>query len=156
MDGVQAAAAINSQQDVPIVYLTANSDEATLQRAKGTGPFGFLVKPFEERAIQAGIEMALYKHQTDKQIREREQWLSTTLTSIADAVITTDAEGQRHLPQCRRGTALRLDAAPRRWAGPTPKSSTSSMRRRGLAPMDRVAAALQRRRRAAPSATTRC
>ncbi len=93
MDGVQAAAAINSLQDVPIVYLTANSDEATLQRAKGTAPFGFLVKPFEERAIQAGIEMALYKHQTDKQIREREQWLSTTLTSIADAVITTDASG---------------------------------------------------------------
>ncbi len=93
IDGVQAAAAINSQQDVPILYLTANSDEATLQRAKGTAPFGFLVKPFEERAIQAGIEMALYKHQTDKQMREREQWLSTTLTSIADAVITTDAAG---------------------------------------------------------------
>ncbi len=93
MDGVQAAAAINSVQDIPIVYLTANSDEATLQRAKGTAPFGFLVKPFEERAIQAGIEMALYKHQTDKRIREREQWLSTTLSSIADAVITTDAEG---------------------------------------------------------------
>src|ERR1043165_4185342 len=52
MDGVQATAAITSQQDVPIVYLTANSDEATLQRAKATGPFGFLVKPFEERAIQ--------------------------------------------------------------------------------------------------------
>lgn len=94
MDGVQAAAAINSQQDVPIIYLTANSDEATLQRAKGTAPFGFLVKPFEERAIQAGIEMALYKHQTDKQIREREQWLSTTLTSIADAVITTALDGR--------------------------------------------------------------
>jgi two-component system cell cycle sensor histidine kinase/response regulator CckA len=93
MDGVQAAAAISLQQDVPIVYLTANSDEATLQRAKATAPFGFLVKPFEERAIQAGIEMALYKHQTDRKIREREQWLSTTLTSIADAVITTDANG---------------------------------------------------------------
>ena len=94
MDGIQASAAITSQQDVPILYLTANSDEATLQRAKATGPFGFLVKPFEERAIQAGIEMALYKHQTDKRIREREQWLSTTLTSIADAVITTDPEGR--------------------------------------------------------------
>jgi two-component system, cell cycle sensor histidine kinase and response regulator CckA len=93
MDGVQASAAITAQQDVPIVYLTANSDEATLQRAKATGPFGFLVKPFEERAIQAGIEMALYKHQTDRRTREREQWLATTLGSIADAVITTDAQG---------------------------------------------------------------
>ena len=94
LDGVQTATAITSQQDVPIVYLTANSDEATLQRAKATGPFGFLVKPFEERAIQAGIEMALYKHQTEKRTREREQWLATTLGSIADAVITTDAEGR--------------------------------------------------------------
>ncbi len=94
MDGVQAAAAITSIMDVPIVYLTANSDEATLQRAKATGPFGFLVKPFEQRAIQAGIEMAIYKHQTDKRMREREQWLATTLGSIADAVVTTDAEGR--------------------------------------------------------------
>ena len=94
MDGVQAAAAISAQMDIPIVYLTANSDEATLQRAKCTDPFGFLIKPFEERAIQAGIEMALYKHRTDKHIREREQWLSATLKSIADAVITTDAAGR--------------------------------------------------------------
>ncbi len=93
MDGIETSALISSQRDVPIVYLTANSDEATLQRAKATSPFGFLVKPFEERAIQAGIEMALYKHKTDRHIREREQWLSTTLTSIADAVITTDSSG---------------------------------------------------------------
>ena len=94
IDGVEAAAIITAQQKVPVVYLTANSDEATLQRAKVTDPFGFMIKPFEERALHAGIEMALYKHKTDKQIREREQWLATTLTSIADAVITTDREGR--------------------------------------------------------------
>ncbi len=94
MDGVMAAKVINAQQDVPIVYLTANSDEATLQRAKVTDPFGFLIKPFEERSIQAGIEVALYKYKNEKQNREREQWLSTTLRSIADAVVTTDADGK--------------------------------------------------------------
>ena len=93
VDGVEATAAIKAQQDIPVVYLTANSDEATLQRAKVTDPFGFLIKPFEERSIQAGIEMALYKHKTEKRTREREQWLSTTLRSIADAVVTTDAAG---------------------------------------------------------------
>ena len=46
MDGVEAAAQITREQDVPILYLTANSDEATFLRAKGTGPFGFLVKPY--------------------------------------------------------------------------------------------------------------
>ena len=94
MDGVVAAESIKANQDVPIVYLTANSDEATLQRAKVTDPFGFMIKPFEERAIQAGIEVALYKHKAEKQNREREQWLSTTLRSIADAVVTTDANGK--------------------------------------------------------------
>ena len=94
MDGVMAAQTINAQQDVPIVYLTANSDEATLQRAKVTDPFGFLIKPFEERSIQAGIEVALYKHKSEKRNREREQWLSTTLKSIADAVVTTDSAGR--------------------------------------------------------------
>ena len=93
VDGVEATAAIKAQQDIPVVYLTANSDEATLQRAKVTDPFGFLIKPFEERSIQAGIEMALYKHKSERRTREREQWLSTTLRSIADAVITTDAAG---------------------------------------------------------------
>ena len=93
MDGVMAAQTIKDRQDVPIVFLTANSDEATLQRAKVTDPFGFLIKPFEERSIQAGIEVALYKHKTEKKNREREQWLSTTLKSIADAVVTTDASG---------------------------------------------------------------
>ncbi len=94
IDGVQAAATISAQHDVPIVYLTANSDEATMQRAKVTDPFGFMIKPFEERALHAGIEMALYKHKAEKRTREREQWLATTLRSIADAVVTTDAEGQ--------------------------------------------------------------
>ncbi len=94
MDGVMAAQTIKERQDVPIVFLTANSDEATLQRAKVTDPFGFLIKPFEERSIQAGIEVALYKHKTEKKNREREQWLSTTLKSIADAVVTTDAQGK--------------------------------------------------------------
>lgn len=94
IDGVEAATTISAQQDVPIVYLTANSDEATMQRAKVTDPFGFLIKPFEERALHAGIEMALYKHRNERQNREREQWLSTTLKSIADAVITTDREGR--------------------------------------------------------------
>lgn len=93
IDGVQAATAICAQQDVPIVYLTANSDEATMQRAKVTDPFGFMIKPFEERALHAGIELALYKHRTDKQTRAREQWLSTTLGSIAEAVVTTDRAG---------------------------------------------------------------
>lgn len=93
VDGIQAAELIADQHDVPVIYLTAHSDAATLNRAKITGPFGYILKPFEERALATQIELALYKHQADREIREQREWLRVTLTSIGDAVIATDARG---------------------------------------------------------------
>jgi PAS domain S-box-containing protein len=75
------------------VYLTAYTNEETLNRAKLTEPYGYILKPFEARDLATTIEVALYKHQMEQELREREQWLATTLKSIGDAVITTDAEG---------------------------------------------------------------
>ena len=94
IDGVEAADSIHHQFGIPVVYLTAHADEFTLQRAKLTSPLGYILKPFEERELHATVEMALYKHQTDRKQRESERWLATTLMSIGDAVITTD-------PDCR-------------------------------------------------------
>ncbi len=62
MDGIEAAAAILAQVDVPVVYLTAYSDEAILDRAKLTEPFGYLVKPFDRRELCIAIDMAIHKH----------------------------------------------------------------------------------------------
>ncbi len=94
MDGIEAAEAIRRRHDVPVIYLTAHSDAATLARAKLTGPFGYILKPFEERELATQIELALYKHQTDRQLREQREWLRVTLTSIGDAVIATDGAGR--------------------------------------------------------------
>ncbi|MHB0955314.1 MAG: response regulator [Pirellulaceae bacterium] len=94
MDGVAVAEAIRRQQDVPVVYLTAHSDPATLARAKLTGPFGYILKPFDERELAIQIELALYKHQTDRQLQQHREWLRVTLTSIGDGVIATDAAGR--------------------------------------------------------------
>jgi PAS domain S-box-containing protein len=94
LDGIETATAINDKLDIPIVYLTAFTDEKTVKRAKVTEPFGYLIKPFIEKEIQTTIEMALYKHAMEKELRQREQWLSTTLSSIGDGVIATDAEGK--------------------------------------------------------------
>ena len=91
MDGIEAAEAICRQQDVPVVYLTAHSDAATLARAKLTGPFGYVLKPFDERDLATQIEMAFYRHQADRQLRQQRELLRVTLTSIGDAVIATDA-----------------------------------------------------------------
>jgi two-component system cell cycle sensor histidine kinase/response regulator CckA len=93
MDGIGAAQQIRARLNIPVVYLTAYADSNTLQRAKITEPFGYILKPFEERELHTTIEMALYRHKMEKQLKEREQWFSTTLNSIGDAVITTDKKG---------------------------------------------------------------
>jgi PAS domain S-box-containing protein len=93
IDGIEAAARIRNRFQIPIVYLTAYTDAETLNRAKLTEPYGYILKPFEARDLGTTIEIALYKHQMEQQLRERERWLATTLKSIGDAVITTDSEG---------------------------------------------------------------
>ncbi len=93
MDGVEAAEQIRAQSQIPVIYLTAYADEKTLQRAKITEPHGYILKPFQEKELRTTIKMALYKHEMEKKLRESEQWLSTTLKSIGDSVITTDASG---------------------------------------------------------------
>ena len=94
MDGVQAAVAIHARHEIPVLYLTAHADSGTLARAKVTGPFGYVLKPFDERDLLTTVEMALYKFAIDRKLRESERWLSTTLRSIGDAVITTDRDGK--------------------------------------------------------------
>ncbi len=90
MDGIEAAHHISSQLCIPVVYLTAYADDTKLQRALITEPYGYILKPFEEKELHSTIEMALYKHKMEKKLRESEQWLSTTLKSIGDGVIATD------------------------------------------------------------------
>ncbi len=73
MDGVDAAGEIRDTWDIPVVYLTGHSDKATLQRAKRTEPYGYLLKPFDERELLSAIEMALYKHRMEQRLRESEK-----------------------------------------------------------------------------------
>jgi PAS domain S-box-containing protein len=93
-DGILAAMEIKNRMHIPVIYLTAYSDDVTLQRAKVTEPYGYILKPFEERELYTSVEMALYKHQMEKRLRDSEEWLSTILRNIGDAVIATDKEGR--------------------------------------------------------------
>ena len=94
IDGVEATKQIHRQFDIPVVYLTAYSDDSTLERAKLTEPYGYVLKPFDERELYTTIEIALYKYKMEKKLKDNERWLSTTLKSIGDAVITTDIDGK--------------------------------------------------------------
>ncbi len=69
MDGIEAASEIRKFLDIPIIFLTAFSDEETLERAKFTGAYGYIIKPFEEREIRINIEIALYKHKMDEELK---------------------------------------------------------------------------------------
>jgi len=93
MSGIQAADEIRLNYDVPVVYVTAYADEELVDRTKVTEPFGYIIKPFGDNELNTAIEMALYKHKIEKKLRQSEQWFSTTLNSIGDAVITTDKNG---------------------------------------------------------------
>lgn len=69
VDGIEAAQHIRTKQGTPIVYLTANADENTLQQVKVTGPFGYILKPFKEKELRATIEIALSRHQAEVEIQ---------------------------------------------------------------------------------------
>ena len=91
--GVEAAEQIYTNFSIPVVYLTAYADSTTVQQAKKTEPFGYIIKPFEERELQTTIEIALYKYKMQMELKDRERWLSTILKSIGDGVIATNKNG---------------------------------------------------------------
>ncbi len=88
MDGITAAKRIWDQFKIPIIYLSAHGDEKNLTRAKTTSPFGYLLKPFNDRELQITIELALYKKGLEKRVFERDRWYSTILKCLGEAVIT--------------------------------------------------------------------
>lgn len=93
IDGIDAAGIIRSRNDVPVVYLTAYTNEDIIKRAIRTEPFGYITKPFEDSELCRTIEMALFKHRMERRVRESEEWLATTLRSMGEAVVATDREG---------------------------------------------------------------
>ncbi|MBE9176969.1 GAF domain-containing protein [Oculatella sp. LEGE 06141] len=93
IDGVAAAQQIREYFDIPVIYITAHTDDSTLHRAMMSEPFGYIIKPFQEKELQTAIAIALHRHQLEKRLRESEQRLATTLASIGDGAIATDSDG---------------------------------------------------------------
>jgi len=87
MDGTQTARVLRERFNVPVVYLTAHADAATVSRAKLAEPLGYITKPFQEAELHASIEIALHKHREDLKLREQQHLVSSTLRAIAEGVI---------------------------------------------------------------------
>lgn len=93
MDGIETATKIHTFSDVPVIYLTANADEATLERAKVSDAFGYLIKPFEEKELNTTIEMALYKHRMEAKLRESEERFKSLVENSSIGIFRLSLQG---------------------------------------------------------------
>lgn len=93
MDGIDAASAILGDLDIPVIFVSAYSDEQSVIRAKKSTPYGYVLKPFQERELAIAIELAIYKHRTERELASGRELLTRTVAAISDAVVTTDADG---------------------------------------------------------------
>lgn len=94
MDGIDAAAEIKKQFGIPVIYLTAFSDDATIGRAKETDPYGYLVKPFVKETIHSTIQIAAAKKLFDDRIRTSSVWLNRTIQILDRGIVTIDRGGR--------------------------------------------------------------
>ncbi len=94
MDGIEAAGTIRSQYAIPVIYLTAFSDEETLERARPTLPLAYLIKPFVSSDLRAAVELALFRHRVSCIAEQRGRWLDAVVQSMGDAVMTVDRQGK--------------------------------------------------------------
>ncbi len=91
-DGIDIAAEIKNRYDIPVIFITALSDDKTLKRAKETDPYGYISKPYEMKDLKGTIEFVINKKETERRIREQDLWYKNTLNCLNDAVITLDKE----------------------------------------------------------------
>jgi PAS domain S-box-containing protein len=94
MDGIEAAEKIREQIDIPVIFLTAYADEETLLRAKKSEPFGYILKPFDARMLHTNIEMALYRHQMEKRLKQNEQKYRSLFEGVPVAIFRTTPAGK--------------------------------------------------------------
>jgi diguanylate cyclase (GGDEF)-like protein/PAS domain S-box-containing protein len=87
-DGIATARRLACKHDVPVIYLTSFSDPRTVERAAVTSPYGYLTKPYQIKEVRAAIEVALFKSQAERRLRDSERWFACTLRCVADGVLS--------------------------------------------------------------------
>jgi signal transduction histidine kinase/DNA-binding NarL/FixJ family response regulator len=90
LDGTEASLKIKKMYDIPVIFITAYADKNTLERAKSSFPYGYIIKPYDKRKLLVIIEMGLNIIDLEKEVKRREELFSATFNSISDAVIITD------------------------------------------------------------------
>jgi AmiR/NasT family two-component response regulator len=86
VDGIEAATRIRRQFDLPVIFLTAFTTPTILERARQAEPFGYVVKPFDERELIGNIKMAVYKYRMEKKLRESENKFRRVIEHASDGI----------------------------------------------------------------------
>ena len=115
MDGIEAARTIREAHPVPVVFVTAYSDDETVQRAADTAPFGYVVKPIEERELYAAIEVALGTHALQRRLERANEDLRRLLNSLRQGTLLIGADGT--VAFVSHSAAELLGASPERMTG---------------------------------------
>lgn len=94
MDGIETAGEIHTRYGIPVIFLTAYADSALIERAKITEPYGYILKPYDERGLHSAIEMALYKHQMGRALQESETTTRMMVNATRDFLYLMSADGK--------------------------------------------------------------
>jgi two-component system, cell cycle sensor histidine kinase and response regulator CckA len=94
LDGIATAERLKSELQLPVVYITAHADQETLERAKLTEPFGYIIKPIADAGLRSAVQIAIYKSGMERRLRTSEAWLSATLDSVGDGIVACDTSGE--------------------------------------------------------------
>ncbi len=89
IDGIETATIIKNEFAIPVIFLTAYSDEKTLERAKIAEPSGYILKPFKDKELYTTIDISLYKYRVDQELKRQQRWSTAILHSIGDGIIAT-------------------------------------------------------------------
>ncbi len=111
LSGIDAAAEIRRLHGIPVVFLTAYAEDSTLERAKLTGPFGYVLKPYAERELRIVLEMALFKHQTESALRDSEDRYRNLIDNLQSGVLLQGPAGEVLLANDRALELLGLERA---------------------------------------------
>lgn len=92
-DGIETATAIRRIKDIPVIYLTASTNQKTVTRAMQTDPYGYIVKPFNEQNVAVALELGLYKAKLHHALKTSQRRLAITLDALQETVMSTNLEG---------------------------------------------------------------
>lgn len=112
MDGIDVAAQLQQSNPVPVIYLTAYSEDSTLERARKTRPYGYLLKPFSERELHATIQMAFERQKLEKELTDKQRLLQQALDAASMGVMEYDAPSGDFKPSARTAELLGLALEP--------------------------------------------